>query len=174
MAIQPGLAEEESSHFPTSNLERHTAPVPIAQSPATTPPDQGGEVIQITGVQANPTENGVEIILQTTQGKLLQPVTLALSKTYIANIPNAVLALPQGKEFRQDNPASGITRVLVTQATANSIRVMVTGEAALPQVQLYNSPNQRLIFSFTPGISAAQTPPAPEGEIQPEQPSTQV
>jgi iron complex outermembrane recepter protein len=86
------------------------------------------EVVSITGVVANPSDKGVEIILQTTQGKVLQPVTLALGKTYIANIPNAVLVLPQGKEFRSDNPASGITRVAVTQASANSIRVTVTGK----------------------------------------------
>ena len=120
-------------------------------------------LIQITQVVANPTEKGVEIVLQTTQGKVLQPVTLTLGRTYIANIPNAVLALPQG-EFRQDNPASGITRVSVTQATANSIRVAVTGKAALPQVQLYDSPKEGLIFSFTPGTSTAQ--PTAEAEEQ--------
>lgn len=127
--------------------------------------------IQITQVVANPTDKGVEVILQTTQGKALQPVTLVLGKTYIANIPNAVLALPQEKEFRQDNPASGISRVSVTQATANSIRVTVMGEAALPQVQLYDAPNEGLIFSFTPGTSTAQTPPASAGETQQEKPS---
>lgn len=144
-------------------------------NPSSVPPDQGekqGGVVSITGVEANPTDKGVEIILQTTQEKALQPITLVLGKTYIANVPNAVLALPQGKEFRSYNPASGITRVAVTQATANSIRVTVTGEAALPQVQLYNSPNQGLIFSFTPGTSTTQTPTAPpEGETQPEQPT---
>ena len=166
VAIQPGLAEEKELSSPTPNVETRQTPLPrLAQSPATNPPDQGSEVIQITGVVANPTDKGVEIILQTTQGKLLQPVTLALGRTYIANIPNAVLALPQG-EFRSDNPASGITRVAVTQATANSIRVAVTGAAALPQVQLSDAPNQGLIFSFTPGTSAAQTPPAPEDDVQ--------
>ncbi|AFY89074.1 TonB-dependent siderophore receptor [Chroococcidiopsis thermalis] len=141
-------------------------PATTAQNLVQQPTNEtSGEVIAITGVTANPTDKGVEIVLQTTQGKVLQPVTLTLGNTYIANIPNAVLTLPQG-EFRQDNPASGITRVAVTQATANSIRVAVTGEAALPQVQLYDAPNQGLIFSFTPGTSAAQTPPAPEDDEQ--------
>jgi len=148
----------------------------LVQTP-TNPPNleqtSGNRVIPITGVEANLTDKGVEVILQTTQGKVLQPVTLVLGKTYIANIPNAVLALPQGGEFRSYNPTSGITRVAVTQATVNSIRVTVTGEAALPQVQLYDSPNEGLIFSFTPGTSTAQTPPAPlEGETQQGKPST--
>ena len=121
----------------------------------TNPPTTPREVVSITGVQVNPTDKGVEVILQTTQGKALQPGTLALGRSYIANIPNAVLALPQG-EFRQDNPASGITRVAVTQSTTNSIRVTVTGKTALPTVQLYNSPGEGLILSFTPDTSAAQ------------------
>lgn len=129
----------------------------LVQSTPTNPPATPGEVVSITGVQINPTDKGVEVILQTTQGKVLQPVTLALGRTSIANIPNAVLALPQGGEFRQDNPASGITRVRVTQASANSIRVTVTGEAAVPQVELYDSPDEGLIFSFTPGASTAQS-----------------
>jgi len=161
----PQLSEVE---VPVTNAQT-LAQTPL--DPSSAPPNQGekGGVVSITQVVANPTDKGIEIILQTTKGQVLQPVTLALGRTYIANIPNAVLALPQG-EFRQDNPASGITRVAVTQATANSIRVAVTGETALPQVQLYDAPEEGVIFSFTPGTSAAQTPPAPEGETQPGKP----
>jgi iron complex outermembrane recepter protein len=172
----PQLSEIESLATSAQTLVQTpsdpSSVAPDQGNPSSVPPYQGGKqggVVSITGVVANPTDKGVEIILQTTQGKALQPVTLVLGKTYIANIPNAVLALPQGG-FRQDNPASGITLVRMTQATTNSIRVAVTGEAALPQVQLYDAPNEGLIFSFTPGTSAAQTPPAPEGETQPEKP----
>jgi iron complex outermembrane recepter protein len=146
VAIQPGWAEIQPGNEKQELESRENS-------------------IQITQVVVNPTEKGVEVILQTTQGKALQPVTLALGRTYIANIPNAVLVLPQG-EFRQDNPASGIARVAVSQASANSIRVTVMGETALPQVQLYDAPNEGLIFSFTPGTSAAQTPLTPQGENQ--------
>lgn len=120
-------------------------------------------LVEITAVRLNQTETGLEVVLETPQGEILQPVTLTLGNTYIANIPNAILALPQG-EFRADNPTSGITRVRVTQTTTNSIRVTVTGETALPTVELYDSPNEGLIFSFTPGASAAQTPPAPQDD----------
>ncbi|MDV2998174.1 MAG: Vitamin B12 transporter BtuB [Chroococcidiopsis sp. SAG 2025] len=176
----PAKGEEVGENIPEVNnnipqLSEVELPATSAQTLVQTPPPdppsvppnlrgkQGGEAVSITGVVTNPTDQGVEIILQTTQGKALQPVTLALGRSYIANIPNAVLALPQG-EFRQDNPASGITRVAVTQATANSIRVTVTGEAALPSVQLYDSPNEGLIFSFTPGTSTAQ--PTAEADEQ--------
>ena len=178
--IQP--ANKDFSQLSEMELPATSAQM-LVQSPTPTnspsfPPYQGGKqgsVVTIAGVVANPTDKGVEIILQTTQGKVLQPVTLTLGKTYIVNISNAVLALPQGKEFRSDHPASGITRVVVTQATANSIRVTVTGETALPQVQLYDSPSEGLIFSFTPGTSTIQTPPVPlpEGETQPDKPAAE-
>lgn len=164
-----GDIREANKNLPhLSEIKRPANGTPTLVQKPLDPPNLRGKqevVVSITGVVANPTDKGIEIILQTTQGKILQPVTLALGRTYIANIPNAVLTLPQGG-FRQDNPASGITLVRVTQATANSIRVAVTGETAIPQVQLYDSPNQGLIFSFTPGISSAQTPLAPQGETQ--------
>ncbi|MBD2308673.1 TonB-dependent siderophore receptor [Chroococcidiopsis sp. FACHB-1243] len=170
--VDKNILQPNEIRLPTTSAQMLESPTPT-NPPAISPnQEEKGGVVSITGVVTNPTDKGVEIILQTTQGNALQPVTLVLGRTYIANIPNAVLALPQG-EFRQDNPASGITRVAVTQATANSIRVAVTGETALPQVQLSDAPNQGLIFSFTPGTSAAQTPP-PLGETQPEKPTAQT
>ncbi|MDV2994684.1 MAG: hypothetical protein N4J56_004338 [Chroococcidiopsis sp. SAG 2025] len=174
----PATGEEVGEEIPAVNkipqpsqveLPATNAQMLVQQPTPTNPPATPEDVVSITGVVANPTEKGVEIILQTTQGKVLQPVTVALGRTYIANIPNAVLALPQG-EFRQDNPTSGITLVRVTQATANSIRVAVTGEAALPQVQLYDSPSEGLIFSLTPGTPTVQTPPPPEAVTPPGKP----
>ncbi|MES1026012.1 AMIN domain-containing protein [Gloeocapsa sp. BRSZ] len=109
-------------------------------------------LVEITAVRLNQTEIGIEVVLETPQGEILQPVTLTLGNTYIANIPNAILALPQG-EFRAENPASGITRVRVTQATTNSIRVTVTGETALPKVELFDS-DEGLIFGLTSATTA--------------------
>ncbi|RUT10660.1 hypothetical protein DSM107010_40130 [Chroococcidiopsis cubana SAG 39.79] len=170
--VDKNILQPNEIRLPTTSAQMLESPTPT-NPPAVLPNQEGkGSIVSITGVVTNPTDKGVEIILQTTQGKVLQPVTLVLGNTYIANIPNAVLTLPQG-EFRAYNPASGITRVAVTQATANSIRVAVTGETALPQVQLYDAPNQGLIFSFTPGTSAAQTP-LPLGETQPGKPTAQT
>jgi len=118
-------------------------------------------LVEITAVRLNQTETGLEVVLETPQGEILQPVTLTLGNTYIANIPNAILALPQG-EFRAENPASGITRVRVTQATTNSIRVTVTGETALPTVELFDS-DEGLIFGLTPATTATQ-PQAPTAD----------
>ena len=122
-------------------------------------------LIQVTGVRLNPTDKGIEVILETTQGKALQPRAIALGKSYIANIPNAVL-VPQG-QFRQDNPASGITRVSVTQTTTNSIRVTVTGATGVPAIELFDSPTEGLIFGVASAAASTpqgQKPQAPSSE----------
>ena len=85
------------------------------------------------------------------------------------NISNAVLALPQRQDFRSYNPASGITRVSVTQAAANSIRVTVIGTTGVPAIKLYDSPDEGLIFVVASSASSRQ----PQPQIQPE-PSAQT
>jgi len=150
LVASPAGAEETGSGVKGEN-ERSYAPLlkggwvdraRLAQSP-----------IQVTAVRLNPTNNGIEVILETQQGKVLQPRAIALGKSYIANIPNAVLALPQRQEFHQDNPASGITRASVTQTAVNNIRVTVTGATGVPAIQLYDSPTEGLIFSFMPAAT---------------------
>ena len=176
----------------TSNLPRvsqiehpFTSARMLVQSPAPTKPPsvppnlrgkQEGEVVQVTAVRVNPTDTGVEVILQTTQGEALQPIAIALGKTYIANIPNTVLALTQ-RGFRQDNPATGITRVAVTQATLGSIRVTVTGEAGVPTVELYDSPEEGLIFGVARAASTppqGQQPPSTQPTPQPVGPGSET
>ncbi|WP_414526611.1 TonB-dependent siderophore receptor [Nodularia chucula] len=127
----------------------------LVQSPASS------EVIQVTGVEANPTDNGVEVILQTTQGEQLQITNNSADNNFIADIPNAQLRLPSGDgfTFRSQNPIEGITEITVTNLDTNTIRVTVTGEAGLPAVDLFDS-NEGLIFGFTPAATAMQ----PEAE----------
>ncbi|WNN87783.1 TonB-dependent receptor [Gloeocapsopsis dulcis] len=134
-------------------------------------------LVEVTGVQATPTDKGVEVILQTTQGQQLQITNRSADNNFIADIPNAQLRLPSGDGFifRSENPTEGITEITVTNLDANTIRVTVAGEAGLPTVALFDS-DEGLIFGFTPVVTSAQTPqlPAaePESEIQTEQPST--
>ena len=54
----------------------------------------------------------------------------------IANIPNAVLAIPDAQEFSVDNPTQEIANVRVTQLNATSIRVSVVGKNALPAAEV--------------------------------------
>ncbi|WP_375476967.1 TonB-dependent receptor plug domain-containing protein [uncultured Nostoc sp.] len=141
----------------------------LVQSPApNVPPYQEkieGGVIQVTGVQAKPTQKGVEVILQTTSGDKLQIINRSAENNFIADIPNAQLRLPNGDAFtfRSQKPAEGITVITVTNLDANTIRVTVAGEAGLPTVELFDS-DEGLIFGLTPAATAMQPPQQPEGE----------
>jgi iron complex outermembrane receptor protein len=113
-------------------------PVQISQS-----------LVQVSGVQLNPTATGLEVILETKEGQILQAVTRTDGNSLIAEISNAQLVLPEGSEFRAENPNQGISLVTVTQLDANRIEVRVTGETAVPSGQVVNS-DRGLVFSLIP------------------------
>ena len=127
------------------------------------------QVVQVTEVQLNSTDNGIEVVLETPAQEQLQVLPRTEGNTYIADIPNAQLRLRGGNTlFRQENPVAGITSVTVTSA-ANSIRVTVIGASAVPAVELFDS-NEGLIFSFVTTASQANQSPQPETpqQAQPE------
>ena len=141
----------------------------LVQSP--TPPNTPQtEVVQVTSVKANPTTKGVEVILQTSKGEQLQLVNRSAGSNFITDIPNAQLRLPSGEAFtfRSDKPVKGVTQITVTNFNANTIRVTVTGETSVPTVELFDSPDEGLIFSVASTASTTQQPATP---TQPQQPA---
>ncbi|WP_392435747.1 TonB-dependent receptor plug domain-containing protein [Chlorogloeopsis fritschii PCC 9212] len=132
-------------------------------------------VVKVTGVKVNSTDKGIEVILESTQTEALKPVIKSEENNYIADIPNAVLALPEGKEFSVANPMPGIVSVSVIQADANTVRVTVTGEVGLPTAELFDS-DEGLVFELAPVAEATQPPQQseqPTSETQPEQPTAE-
>jgi iron complex outermembrane receptor protein len=95
--------------------------------------------VQVTSVKLEPTEAGLDIVLETADGK---PLTVDATKfrregnSLIADIPNAVLALPAGQAFTTENPTADIATVQVTQLDAATIRVSVTGNTDLPKTEV--------------------------------------
>lgn len=114
-------------------------------------------IVKITGVKVNSTDKGIEVILEAANAKNLQPVGKNQGNSLIADIPNAVLTLPDNEDFKVENPAEGITSVSVTQVDENNIRLTVTGKSGVPKVELFDS-KQALIFTLTPTVSTAQQP----------------
>lgn len=114
------------------------------------------QVVQVTGVQLNSTEAGIEVILTNPNAASLEVLTKTERNTYIADIPNAQLRLPSGNSFRQDNPVAGITAVTVTNQALNSIRVTVTGASGVPAVELFDS-DEGLIFGINSAASSTET-----------------
>nr|WP_230967120.1 TonB-dependent receptor plug domain-containing protein [Nostoc commune] len=132
-------------------------------------------IIQVTGVKLRQTDKELEVILESTGSDKLQPVSKSEGNNFIADIPNTQLSLPSGSEFRQENPATGITLVTVTNIDANTIRITVTGEASSPTVELFDS-DEGLIFGVAVTGTVALPQPEtekPTSETPPEAPTAQ-
>ncbi len=186
--MEPGQAKEETEIPRVQELDRSARTVKewLAQIEQQNPPgkSQVGEVIQVTSVKANPTAKGVEVILQSDKGQQLQVVNRTVGNNFITDIPNAQLRLPNGDTFtfRSEKPIAGVTEITVTNFDAQTIRVSVTGETGVPTVELFDSPDEGLIFSVASGAaSSAQNPTTPTDlprggetqQTQSEQPSTE-
>ncbi|MBW4549527.1 MAG: TonB-dependent siderophore receptor [Aphanocapsa sp. GSE-SYN-MK-11-07L] len=90
---------------------------------------------QITGVKLNPRPTELEIVLETADGRALEVDASKFTSegnTLIAEIPNAVLTLPDGQAFQAENPSSDITKITVEQQSPTSIRISVVGNNTLP------------------------------------------
>lgn len=139
----------------------------LSQSPTNLPSQS--EVITITGVKANPTDKGVEVILETTQGEQLQVTNRSTDNNFIADITGAQLRLSNGDAFtfRSEKPTTEITEITVANIDANTVRLTVVGEKALPIVELFDD-NSGLVFGINSTATATQplqqqeTPPVVE------------
>ncbi|MEH2081244.1 MAG: TonB-dependent siderophore receptor [Nostoc sp.] len=145
--------------------------------------NQPVEIVQVTGVKANPTDKGVEVILETPQGTQLQVTNRSTGNNFIADVSGGQLRLPSGEAFTfgSEKPVEGITEITVTNIDANTVRVTVVGEKALPTVELFDD-NAGLVFGVTTTATATQslqrlqTPQAeekPANQTPQQQPSTQ-
>ncbi|MEG4574936.1 TonB-dependent siderophore receptor [Microcoleus sp. N3A4] len=114
-------------------------------------------VVQVTGVRLNSTPEGLEVILETASGQVLQANTRAEGKTLIAEIANAQLALPGGGEFNAENPLEGINSVTVTAVDGNSIRIVITGKENLPTAGVVKSDSGLILSVSTKEIQITVT-----------------
>ncbi|MEM9005703.1 MAG: TonB-dependent siderophore receptor [Cyanobacteria bacterium P01_F01_bin.86] len=111
-----------------------------AQPPATTVDEWVAQIeaslIQITDVRVEETEAGLQVILETAEGELAAPTTQTVGNALIADIPNALLALPEGDSFEAFGPAEGIALVSVTNEPGDQVRVAITGTEAPPVAEV--------------------------------------
>ena len=96
-------------------------------------------ITQVTGVQVNQTESGLELILKTTAGEQkLVPLILPEGNNLVINLLDATLALSRD-EFRQSNPAPGIKSITLTPIDDSSLRLTITGESQTPSAEVVPS-----------------------------------
>lgn len=113
------------------------------QRPATTLKEWRAQIeaarVQVTGVQLNSIDTGLEIVLQTAERQLLQVDATKFrteENSLIAEISNAVLVLPDDPAFLAETPTPDVARVQVTQVDSNTIQVTVTGNDGPPQQEV--------------------------------------
>ncbi|WP_404783701.1 TonB-dependent siderophore receptor [Altericista sp. CCNU0014] len=138
LAIEPVLANDGKQERINSQLEALAKP--SIRAADLLAQDANPTAVKITGVKLNPTSTGLEVILETATGAILKPVNRNEGNTLIADIDNAVLALPEQSEFKAENPAAGVSAVTVTQLLdGQTARVTVVGSEALPIVTVKGS-----------------------------------
>lgn len=125
--------------------------------------------VQVTGVKLVRIETGLEIVLKTLEGKALQVDATKFrieGNSLIADIPNALLVLPEGQPFTADNPTNEIATVQVVQQDGSSIRLIVTGTNALPQQEVILKTGA-FAYSLNPKGDATDVEIVVMGEGQP-------
>nr|WP_242044427.1 TonB-dependent siderophore receptor [Anabaena azotica] len=168
--VQPADAQTQAVKLSTINTQKSHS----TNSAQLFVQSNDSSVIKVTGVKVTSTDKGIEVILESANPEALKPLNNNQGNSFIADIPNAVLALPNGGNFTQDNPAPGIVSVTVIQADANTVRVTVTGEGGLPTAELFDE-DKSLIFAVAPVASATQPtqPTQPTTETPPSQPTAE-
>lgn len=111
--------------------------------------------VEITGVQVNTVETGLEVILET-QADLPAPATSVVGNAVIADIPNAVLVLPGDQPFEQFAPAEGIALVSVTNLPGGGVRISITGTKGPPTATV-SADAAGLVLAVEPGVASAAT-----------------
>ncbi|MBD2095656.1 TonB-dependent receptor [Trichocoleus sp. FACHB-591] len=114
---------------------------------------------QITNVQLNPKDGGLEVVLETSNGAAVRALTTSSGNTLTTDITNAQLRLAGQESFRQTNPAAGIAEVTVTSLTTNSVRVTIVGESAVPISALTRQGNTVFLNINSAGAIATETSP---------------
>lgn len=119
------------------------------------------QTTKINNVRLETTDTGIRVILKTATGMLATSTTSNQAKTATIDLPNTVLALPDGQEFRSTNPAKGIANVSVIQVSPTVVRVTISGNDGVPTLQAVST-DKGLTVTSTPAATTARN----EDEIE--------
>ncbi len=116
--------------------------------------------VTIVGVKINPTATSVEIVLETTTGNIAVPASKTQGKILYFDLPNAALSLGENREFRVENPVTGIANVVVTQTSPTDVRVQITGTEGVPTAAVVANERGLVITPVSAAATVAETPAA--------------
>ncbi|MBE7384255.1 MAG: TonB-dependent siderophore receptor [Leptolyngbya sp. SIO1E4] len=138
-----------------AGLSAQAQDVNQATAPATTVTEWLAQIeaslVQITDVRVEATDAGLQVVLETADGTLVEPTTSVSGDALIVEIPNAVLV---GEGFEEFAPAEGIALVQVSPLAGDRVQVVITGADAVPEVAV-GSNAAGLTLSVVPGMAQA-------------------
>ena len=117
------------------------------------------DVVSVTDVKVNTTDKGIELILVTANSQKLQVSPKTEGNSYIVDIANAKLQLAGGESFRQAKPVAGITEVTVVNIGNNTLRLTIVANQGAPQVELFDSQTEGLVFKVNTTTSLPEATP---------------
>lgn len=123
---------------------------------------------QITGVRINPTSTGIDLILETQAGDRPQVFAVPRGNSWVADVINAQLRVPEGTTFTRTNPAPGIASISIAPLDTNSVRVTITATDQAISGEVIRREATGIAFSISTGASAAVPPqiaPAPQPPV---------
>ncbi|MEL6929141.1 MAG: TonB-dependent hemoglobin/transferrin/lactoferrin family receptor, partial [Cyanobacteria bacterium J06600_6] len=110
-------------------------------------------IAEVTRIEVQETDGKLEVILKTVTGQKLVPLMMPDGNNLVLEIPDAILALPEGEPWSKLNPLPGITRVTAQQLDETMIRIAIAGEKATPTAKVVPT-SQDLTLSITPEVVA--------------------
>lgn len=97
------------------------------------------QVVQVTGIEVKRRTDGVEVRLETSGTALPFVFPSPSSNSFVVDIPNTQLKLPDRETFRLDNPVTGITSMTIKPLNKDTLRIEVHGAGHMPNVMLTQS-----------------------------------
>lgn len=136
-----------------AGINANTEPLDRSKMTLTEQLTQGAQFTsQITDIQLQSTEIGLELILVSTE-PLPSPSSSVVGDALVLDIPEAALNLPEGNEFQVANPVEGIALVTVIPDDT-SVRITITGLNTIPTADI-TAEAERLVLNVSTDIADA-------------------
>ncbi|MEM9543255.1 MAG: TonB-dependent siderophore receptor [Cyanobacteria bacterium P01_E01_bin.42] len=119
------------------------------------------DIAEITHVRLQPISSGVELILETANGEMIQPFSTVEGETLILDLVNARLALPEGDRYSVENPIEEASSLIVETLDAESVRITIVGIETLPEANL-SVTGEEFIIEVPSAAAIAQSSDASE------------
>lgn len=135
-----GLSTASHAEIDSKTVKEWMAQIEASEATATP--------VSITNVRLDRLGEQLQVILEAPSGMLV-PTTREEGNSLIIEVPNAVLSLTTGKEFRAEKPLKGLASVVALQSSVSSVQITIAGTDSVPVVQIVPNSNG-LKLSLTP------------------------